>query len=758
MFASARALLFGLALCPAAIAAAPATVQISPHGIPHIRADSLESAGKGYGYVFADQNMCALLEELITARGERTLHFGREATYDPGLGDPIANLDADFVHRLLIPDADVARYRAARSPQLRALEDGFAAGVDKRIGEEGGDVACDGFSWQGSVAPEDMSRLYRKQTVALSGLLFAPFIAAAGTPGEQAAADIDALATPEYGSNAIAIGDALAANGRGLLFGNPHLPWAVPWRFHQVHLTVPGELDVMGAARFASPVPAVGYNRDVAWSLTVSTAKRGTITRLPLDPDNPDRYLLAGRSTPFEERAIRVPLPAGEGGDGFAERRYRQTALGPVIALPLPAPDPGAVMVLADVNAHNDRQFEQFLDLSMAGDTEEILQSLRRIRGMSRTNTIAVDRHGAAVIADISAVPDLPSQIYARCVLSEISGQIIVDGSQADCLWNHPRRDYEGMLLDADAQPVLVRRDYVANSNDSHWVFNADAATFLTGFSPVVGDERTIRFERTRASLAMLRELRETEGTITAEALEDMFYAARNIGAELVVPDLLAACASPLVENLAPELQAPARTACGVLARWDLSERPTAVGAMLFREFQRSYPWYEPTKFSPPESFWRVPFEPDRPVDTPAGVAEEELPNALRILAETAQMLAEEGFDLEAPLGEYQYVRIDDERLPIGGGNSFKLHFSEREPGIGYTDPVEIGSSYIQIVGFEDDGPVARTLLTYGQSSDPENPHSSDQLRLYAAETLIDQPFRPEDIGRGEGWIEMTVE
>ena len=36
------------------------------------------------------------------------------------------------------------------------------------------------------------------------------------------------------------------ANGSGLLLGNPHFPWSGVNRFWQVHLTIPGSLDVMG--------------------------------------------------------------------------------------------------------------------------------------------------------------------------------------------------------------------------------------------------------------------------------------------------------------------------------------------------------------------------------------------------------------------------------------------------------------------------------------------------------------------------------
>jgi acyl-homoserine lactone acylase PvdQ len=42
--------------------------------------------------------------------------------------------------------------------------------------------------------------------------------------------------------------------------------------------------------------------------------------------------------------------------------------------------------------------------------------------------------------------------------------------------------------------------------------------------------------------------------------------------------------------------------------------------------------------------------------------------------------------------------------------------------------------------------PVARTLLTYGQSSDPGSPHSSDRTRLHSGEKWVTSRFCEKDI------------
>ena len=61
---------------------------------------------------------------------------------------------------------------------------------------------------------------------------------------------------------------------------------------------------------------------------------------------------------------------------------------------------------------------------------------------------------------------------------------------------------------------------------------------------------------------------------------------------------------------------------------------------------------------------------------------------------------------------------------------------------------VDYGTSYVQTVGFDERGPVAHALLTYGQSIDPASPHATDQLRLFARKVWPRLPFHPDEVAR----------
>src|SRR4029077_16113247 len=84
------------------------------------------------------------------------------------------------------------------------------------------------------------------------------------------------------GSNAVAIGSAGTRDHRGLLLGNPHFPWIGPERLYQAPPPIPGQINVTGASIYGVALILIGHAASVAWSHTVSSARRFTIYQLKL--------------------------------------------------------------------------------------------------------------------------------------------------------------------------------------------------------------------------------------------------------------------------------------------------------------------------------------------------------------------------------------------------------------------------------------------------------------------------------------------
>jgi acyl-homoserine-lactone acylase len=110
----------------------------------------------------------------------------------------------------------------------------------------------------------------------------------------------------------------------------------------------------------------------------------------------------------------------------------------------------------------------------------------------------------------------------------------------------------------------------------------------------------------------------------------------------------------------------------------------------------------------------------------------------------------------DAPLGAVQYVTRNGERISIhggpGGDGVFNVITNSFVPGQDHlAEPVH-GSSYIQIVAFNDTPcPDAAQILSYSQSTDPTSPHYADQTKLFSDHRWVYPPFCAKDVKQAPG-------
>jgi acyl-homoserine-lactone acylase len=177
-------------------------------------------------------------------------------------------------------------------------------------------------------------------------------------------------------------------------------------------------------------------------------------------------------------------------------------------------------------------------------------------------------------------------------------------------------------------------------------------------------------------------------------------------------------------------------------------------GAVLFREFWNSAVAL-PNK-------WAVPFNPADPVNTPNGVAPATMPAMLAALKAAALKLQSLGIPFDAKLGDYQTETRNGVRIPLHGGignvdgsyNSLTMLGGLTATGY---NGVYWGESYIQTVTFDDQGPVAQAMLTYGQSIDPKSPHYADQVNVFSRKEWPVLPFTEEKIKADPNYQPTTL-
>ena len=113
----------------------------------------------------------------------------------------------------------------------------------------------------------------------------------------------------ELGSNGLALGSTATRSGSGMLLANPHFPWRGVDRFWMAHLTVPGKYDAMGGTLGGFPEIGIGFNKDLAWTHTVSTGRRFVVIQLQLAPGDPTSYVVDGQVKPMTQTTVEVDGP-----------------------------------------------------------------------------------------------------------------------------------------------------------------------------------------------------------------------------------------------------------------------------------------------------------------------------------------------------------------------------------------------------------------------------------------------------------------
>lgn len=768
--------LIALAVAPSGAVAADArpapakrydvTVTRTAYGIPHINARDLASMGYGYAQALAEDAVCTVAEAYVTANGERSRWFGPDESYPiRGNGSTAKNLNSDFFYQRIKDRGTVERLARQApplgpKPEIKQALAGYVDGWNAWLKSVGGskgvpDRTCRGKGWVRPITIGDVyRRFYSLSILASSG------VAIDGIAGAQPiTGPVDLVARAKsipageldrrlggLGSNAYAIGRRASRDGHGLLYGNPHFPWQGPERFYQAHLTIPGKLDVTGGSLLGVPIVLIGATKGAAWSHTVSTARRFVPYQLLMV--GPTSYLEDGRVRQLTGEKVTVQVP-GPGGKLVPRTRTLWSSHhGPIftslLGLPLFPWTPVTAFALYDGNAENfGRLLNHFFDMDFAQSVDDIDRVLKKYEGIPWVNTIAADTAGNAYYADIGSIPNIDRAKYDNCeqVLGHVTDLLqrlpVLDGTNSACLpGNDPDAAAPGILGPRNL-PSLRRDDHVSNMNDSYWLTNP--AQPLEGYSKIIGDERTPRSLRTRIGLKQLQErIDGTDGLpgkgFDLQNLMRVGMGNRVYSAEIWRDTLVAGCGSE---------------ACRVLREWNMRNDLDAKGAVLWQRFVTrltgALPLALPGGLLGP---FATAFDYRDAVNTPGGLNPLN-PLAISAFQQAISDLQGAGLPLDATLRQGQAVTRRGERIPIPGGphasGVFNVVTPTWDPKRGYTEVIH-GSSFIQAVHLKPGCPEIRTLLTYGESTNPGSVHSSDQTKLFSRKQWVKAPFCPADL------------
>ena len=766
-----------------------ANIRWTDFGVPHVKADNLQSMAFGVGYAFARDNICILADQILKYNSERAKYFGPDMVLGSGDSEHLIN-DFGF---LTLDIRNIAETNIrGMSVNSQALMNGYAQGYNKYLADTGLDnidPACAGQPWVQPISDIDILT-YSLGIAHLPGaanFLGGMFVAA--PPGEsflptpqsapkqanklpfavKPTIKAPEMNTRDLGSNGWGLGKDKTENGRGMVLANPHFPHTGNLRFWQFHTTIPGYLNVMGGSLMGMPgVVNIGFNENVAWTHTFSTAEHFVLYQLTLNDGDPSQQsqVVDGANRPITSRKLVIDVAVAPGQTIKLEKTTYLAHQGPMVVVPGAfewGPD-GDAYAIKDANTANLDIIDHWLAMNLASNMDEFKQAFRDHDGVVFNNTMSADREGNVFYIDDSTVPFLTDT-----AINELTTNPLLVGAKAQAGFTIlpafiSAFDFERPVPYEQA-PKYSGTDYVQNSNDSFWLTNAQAP--ITGVSPLYGQVNNQQSLRSRMAHKLLGDAAGSDGLFSIAEVEQALMGNRNYLGEAVLSDLLSQCQSQGSTPVTVDGQAVDISAgCSALAQWDGTMNLNSSAAHLFREFAFEF------RQAPQ---WQNGFDAANPINTPNTLASSS--QVLTQFASAILTVEAAGIALDEVLGTVQFVerstpdgQATGVRIPWagahnveGGFNVFNVetdnngtllprHTYPTLPntmmsveGQGYH--INYGSSWMTVVNFTDEGPVARGLLSYSQSHAFGTDHNLDQTMLYSQQPQL-RPLRftEEDI------------
>ena len=641
------------------------TVYRDTYGVPHVFGRTDASAAFGFAYAQAEDNFWRVEENYIHAIGRASELYGVET------------LDEDRLNRALeIPRLAQVEYRRL-DPQMKAICDAFAAGLNYYLIQHP------------QVHPRLLTKFepwfplaFIRYNYYQNGFARDPNLRSE----KLQTAELERGPGANQGSNGWVVAPSRSANGRALLFINPHLPFFGSGQVYEGHIQSDQGWNFTGYTRFGFPFPYVGHNENGGWVSTDNAADQADVYFETFDdPARPLAYKYGNgyRTASEREEEIKVKTPGGLESRHF---KMRRTHHGPIVA-----ERDGKLLAIRMATFEDDGWLREWFDMTRARTLAELKRAMAPLR-MQFGNVMYADRQGNIFYLYNGAVPRRDPRF---------DWQKPVDGSDPATEW----RGYHTMA----ELPQLT-------NPKTGWMQNCNTTPFLLTDKGNPDPKRYPRYmvqEGDNLRGQVSREILSANGNFSFDEWARAAFDTRVISTDLLLPGLVAA--------LRKETEsARLRDAVDVLTKWDRRGASDAVGMTLFALWRERWSRNNSANRSSPEAQVAAFTEVLDTLEKTFGtwrVTWGELNRLQRRDESKAQNFQDARPSLPVP--------------GVNGGDGAVFTF--------YATPVDgqkrrygvAGASYISVVEF---GPQVRALSVhvFGASGHADSKHFMDQAELYA--------------------------
>mgnify|MGYP002635608837 FL=1 len=480
------------------------------------------------------------------------------------------------------------------------------------------------------------------------------------------------------GSNVIAMNSSKTASGETFLAINTHQPLEGPTSWYEVHLNSEEGTNIIGTMYPGTPNILIGVNEYLGWSHTVNYPDKTDVFKLRMK--NKRKYIVDEEEYELEKLKAKITIKV-LGIPIKINRKYFKSIYGPTLK------NKSGYYSIRTPSLFHIRALEQWWRMGKSKNFSEFYNNLK-MKELPGFNIGYADKYDTIFYMSNGIIPK-------RAEGYNWKG--IVPGDTKKTLWT----EYHN--IEDLPQVIQPESGFIYNANHSPFKStSADENPNEKNYNENMGYERYDNNRSTR-----LIELIESYDKISYDDFKDIKY--DNSFPSKFNYNFMDIS---IIETLKLQAENDLFELLDIIQKWDrktdIDSQGAGIYGVLYYQLVRNY---------------RNEIQKNNKT-----VSKEIL---LSALADTKAYIINNFGSIKITLGVFQKLVRGDKELPIWGLPDVITAMSSRPYKDG-KQKVTQGESYIGLVRFNENGPILESIISFGNSDNPDSEHYTDQMEKYS--------------------------
>ena len=480
------------------------------------------------------------------------------------------------------------------------------------------------------------------------------------------------------GSNVIAMNSSKTASGETFLAINTHQPLEGPTSWYEVHLNSEEGTNIIGTMYPGTPNILIGVNEYLGWSHTVNYPDKTDVFKLRMK--NKRKYIVDEEEYELEKLKAKITIKV-LGIPIKINRKYFKSIYGPTLK------NKSGYYSIRTPSLFHIRALEQWWRMGKSKNFSEFYNNLK-MKELPGFNIGYADKYDTIFYMSNGIIPK-------RAEGYNWKG--IVPGDTKKTLWT----EYHN--IEDLPQVIQPESGFIYNANHSPFKStSADENPNEKNYNENMGYETYDNNRSTR-----LIELIESYDKISYDDFKDIKY--DNSFPSKFNYNFMDIS---IIETLKLQAENDLFELLDIIQKWDrktdIDSQGAGIYGVLYYQLVRNY---------------RNEIQKNNKT-----VSKEIL---LSALADTKAYIINNFGSIKITLGDFQKLVRGDKELPIWGLPDVITAMSSRPYKDG-KQKVTQGESYIGLVRFNENGPILESIISFGNSDNPDSEHYTDQMEKYS--------------------------